>query len=121
MDEHKEEPMTPESVLAGLEPLSGVLKQTVSTIWGIFVRRYVAKGLSFLVAAFAVVFVSIRLLGTETPWLFLPAVPVLVLLLDSIQLLVNPQYFAMEDVLRKVNEEKTMQCACGRSVSMGKY
>jgi hypothetical protein len=87
-----------------LGPLAKQLQKTAGSLWEIFVRRYIAIGVS---QAFA---------GTLAPayglWQFSDNVPILtgffvigaVLWYSALQNLINPHYLAMEDVIKHVKQ-----------------
>lgn len=102
-----DKPMTHESVLKNLEPLSKTLKSTVGEVWKIFVKRYIAKGVSELFAAIVISVISVMLLWAKHRiWILAPAGVVTFLIFDAIQLLINPAYFAMNDVIDRIKKEK---------------
>lgn len=94
--------------LGALAPLAKVLKSTVGEVWKIFIKRYVAKGLAELFAAIVISGMSVVLLHI-TNWLWIPFPFVVVLMFDAIQLLVNPAYFALNDALERINDERKVE------------
>lgn len=95
-----------EKVLKALEPLAKGLKVAVSELWGIFVRQYVVKGISELFTAVLLGIGAYMLKDSIHYWALAPLVIDIYLIYDVINLLGNPQYFALEDISKKVRDIK---------------
>lgn len=98
--------LTEADILTKLEPLAKALKIAVGKLWDIFVRRYIAKGVSEIFIALVISAVSLVLLREHPMVLWVPFVVVAALLYDAIQLLINPAYYAIEDIMDKIYEQK---------------
>lgn len=92
--------------ISAVTPLASIVGKTAGELWKIFVMRYVAKGVAEIFSAIVISAVSLRLLGTTTLWLFAPGFLITVLIFDAIQLLVNPRYFALGDVMERIKQEQ---------------
>jgi hypothetical protein len=98
---------TNDEALKKIEPLAKLLGKTAGELWKIFVWRYIAKGLGE---------VFLAIFGSWVGWAYLHqndrlwVIPFLcvsgILIFDAIQLLVNPRYFAMNDVIDRLNAER---------------
>lgn len=81
--------------------MSSPVAAGVERIWSTLVRRYRAKGFAEL---FLAIFVSgaswfcLDLNGWNRNWLLLPLLISGAIVYDAIQLIVNPQYFAANDI-----------------------
>ena len=97
-----------EDVLKTLGPFADGLKKTVGQLWKIFIMRYVAKGLSELFVAGVIAWITTDKLYTHhwVYWLCIPLPIVLLFCLDAIQLLINPAYYAMNDVIERIKKER---------------
>jgi hypothetical protein len=93
--------------LAAVEPLAKLLGKLPGELWKIFVMRYVAKGAAEVVIGGAFIWVaSLKLWTNHFPYWCIPAVLTAILFFDAIQLLINPRYFAMNDIIERVNAER---------------
>lgn len=94
------------SAVNSLEPIAEALGKAAGQLWKMFVMRYVAKGLSEIFIALFIIWTSnYFLLPTQKIWhipFFLVAG---VFVYDAIQLLVDPHYFAMNDVAMRLKSE----------------
>jgi hypothetical protein len=95
-----------EDVLKHLKPFSEALSKSVGQIWKIFVMRYVAKGLGEVFLSGFVVWIGWYFLHQNNRLWMLPFFIVAgIFLYDAIQLLINPWYFAMNDVAVRLKNE----------------
>lgn len=95
-----------EEVLKSLEPFSKALSKTVGQIWRMFVMRYIAKGIGEIFLSVFIVWIGWYVLdGTHRLWLIPFLVAAGLFVYDAIQLLIDPQYFAMNDVAVRVKSE----------------
>lgn len=93
-----------------LQPVAKLLGKAAGQVWKIFVMRYVAKGISELFAAAVIIWVTTdKLYANYWLWWLIPFAISVILAFDAIQLLVNPYYFAMDDV------EKTLKRATSKT------
>lgn len=96
--------------IKGLQPLAKVLQRTAEQLWKIFVMRYVAKGLSQVFLAVTLSGFSYLLLHrNHLIWITPFVVASLVLAYDAIQLLVNPYYYALNDVILRLRNEHLLK------------
>lgn len=93
-----------QEALKSLGPLAQLVGKSVGSLWSIFVRRYVAIGVSELFGAVYTVYVGIWLLGPNSLYLFFPLALAGFLAFLAIQNLVNPHYPALGDVVTRVKE-----------------
>ena len=104
-------PVTTEAeALAKVEPIAKILGKTAGQLWKIFLFRYIAKGIAqIFLAVFinVVAYMYLNHLHPYNPWMLLPLAAGGVLIYDAIQLLVDPYYFAMNDVLFRLKTEKS--------------
>jgi hypothetical protein len=97
---------TDSDLMRNLEPFSKALGKAAGQVWKIFVMRYVAKGVSEVFMAFVVSFVSYKSLNAHhSLWMLMPYIVSTILIYDAIQLLINPFYFAMNDVALRLKQE----------------
>lgn len=90
--------------LKSLGPLAQLVGKSAGTLWGIFVRHYVAIGIGELFGAVWTVWVATWIMGTTTLWLLVPFTLAGVLVYLAINNLVNPHYPALGDVVSRVQE-----------------
>lgn len=97
-----------EEALAKLDPFAEGLKKTVEQLWGIFVRRYIAKGVAELFGAGVIAWLTYVKLWQDhwVYWLCIPFPAIMVLAIDAIQLLINPHYYAMNDVAATIKRQQ---------------
>lgn len=93
-----------EEVLGKLQPIADALKVGVSELWKIFVKRWLAKGASEMLVAVCITVAAIIKLG-ESNWVFLPLGVALLIAYDAINLLINPEYFAIADITNRLKDE----------------
>jgi uncharacterized membrane protein len=95
--------------LVAAQPLAKALGKTAGQIWGIFVRKYFAKGVAELFAAIVITTVCVDKLWTHH-WVWYITIPfpiAMLLVVDAIQLLINPHYPAMGDVENAIKRNGT--------------
>jgi hypothetical protein len=95
-----------EKALSSLGPLAQVVGKSAGYLWGIFIRKYVAIGLAQLVTAVGVSWISLWLLPDKSMWLFVSFGIAGIFLYCAIVNLINPQYYALNDVIVKVKDLK---------------
>lgn len=96
-----------EEALQKIEPIAKLLGKTASQLWKMFIMRYVAKGIAQVFLAVFINWVAyIFLWAPHKYWMLAPLGVGGILVYDAIQLLANPYYFAMNDVLYRVKTEK---------------
>lgn len=93
-----------DKVLAGLQPIADALKVAVTEVWNIYVRRYLAKGVSELMVSGAIAAAALIKLGNSN-WVWLPLAVALLIAYDGIQLTINPSYFALNDIIERLRNE----------------
>jgi len=95
-----------QDVLKHLAPFAEGLKKSVGQLWKMFVMRYVAKGIAEVFVAGVTMWIATDKLWTNH-WGYwcIPFVISMVLMLDAIQLLINPYYPAMNDVVERLKKE----------------
>ena len=99
-------PTTEGEALAKVEPLAKLLGKTAGQIWKVFVMRYVGKGLGEIFLAVALVVVCHGYFGYNK-WMMLGSFVISgVFVYDAIQLLIDPWYFAMNDVAVRLKSEQ---------------
>lgn len=91
-----------DEAINSLGPLAKVLNKTAGSLWGIFVRKYIAQGVALAACAVAVSGVSLWLLPYKSLFLLIPFSISAMLGYWAIQFLINPHYPAMGDVISKV-------------------
>lgn len=99
-------PKASEDILKSLQPIADALKVAVTEIWGIYVRRYVAKGISQLLVAASIAGAAINK-SEGNNWVFAPLAVALLIAYNAVNLLANPKYFAINDIVEKINTEKS--------------
>ena len=92
------------NALDSLQPIANALKVGVTEVWKMFIRRYLAKGASELLVAAAIAAVAVMKLGNSN-WIFLPLALALLIAYDGIQLVINPSYFAVGDIIGRLHDE----------------
>lgn len=97
-------PTKTDDILKSLEPIATALKVTVEKVWGIFVRRYLAKGISQLLVAVAITAAAIAKLG-DSNWIWLPLAIALLIAYNAVNLVINPDFFALTDIVERIKEE----------------
>lgn len=102
----KSEPTVPEQVREALDKVAKMMGVAVSELWGIFVRQYVVRGISELFIAAVFVVVALILSPLVGYWGLLIASPSLFFFYGAIQYLGNPKYYAIEDIMKKVQDIK---------------
>lgn len=85
--------------LTALGPLAKSLGKTAGSLWKIFVRQYIARGIACTTVALASMGLAVWLLGDRSLWLLLIAPLPGFFLYWGIQYLINPYYPAMDDVI----------------------
>lgn len=100
--------ITQDAINKALEPLAKGVKSTVGSLWKIFVRRYIAKGVSEMVAAGIIMWLTTDKLWAHhwVWWLCIPFPVCVLLIFDAIQLLINPHYWAMNDIVERIKAER---------------
>ena len=95
-----------EDVMKQLEPFSKVLGKSVAQIWRVFVLRYVARGIAELFLAAFIVYVGWYVLnGDHRMWMLPFMLAGGLFVWDAIQVLIDPYYYAMNDVLLRIKSE----------------
>lgn len=93
-----------DEAINSLGPLAKVLNKTAGSLWGIFVRKYIAQGVALGACAIGVSGVSLWLLPYKSLWLLVPFSITGILGYWAIQFLINPHYPAMGDVITRVQD-----------------
>lgn len=93
-----------QEAMKSLGPLGKMVGRSAETLWKIFVRKYVAMGVAQLVSAAGILGISFWLLPNKSLWLFLSFGLAGIPLYCAINNLINPQYFAMDDVITHVQD-----------------
>lgn len=89
-----------------LEPLSKALSKTAGQIWKMFVMRYVGKGIGEIFLAIFITWIGYHYLNAHHAIWVIPFMIVsAVFIYDAIQLLIDPYYFAMNDVAVRLKSE----------------
>lgn len=95
-----------EEALMKVEPIAKLLGKTATQLWKMFVMRYVAKGVAQIFLAVFLNWVAyIFLWHTHKYYMLIFLTGGGILVYDAIQLLFNPYYFAMNDVLYRLKNE----------------
>lgn len=100
---------TEAEALQKVEPIAKLLGKTAGQLWKMFVMRYIAKGLAQVFLAVFLNVICYIYLNHQHPynlWMIIPLAVGGVLVYDAIQLLANPYYYAMNDVLFRLKAEK---------------
>ena len=93
--------------LDAVGPLAKLVGKATGELWKIFVWRYIAKGLGEVFLAAFTSWIGWTYLHQNDRLWVIPFLCVSgVLIFDAIQLLVNPRYFAMNDVVERVKAEQ---------------
>lgn len=92
--------------LKELEPLSKALSKSAAQIWKMFVMRYVAKGIGEIFLAIATVLITHSYYAHDRLGMLISYTIGSILVYDAIQVLVNPHYFAMNDVALRLKAEQ---------------
>lgn len=93
--------MESKEIIKLLNPIAETFGVAVKELWKIFVRKYVVKGLSELFTA--LIFITATLfLYHLNQWTSLILIVPIVLIYDAINLLGNPSYWALEEIINKV-------------------
>lgn len=103
MENNSGEPKVQE-VLSSLQPIADALKVAVTEVWKMFVRRYLAKGVSELLVAGAITAAAIYKLSSSN-WIWLPFGVALLIAFDGVQLTINPSYYAAGDIIERLKDE----------------
>lgn len=96
----------PASVKAGVEAIAKGMGVAAIELWSIFVRQYVAKGVTQLFLGLVFVIGGLVLLPLVGYWSLVSFVASLPFFYGAILLLVNPKYYAVTDITDKINELK---------------
>lgn len=89
--------------------ISDLVGKSVGQLWKMFVMRYIAKGIAQAFLAVFINLIAYVYLNHQHPynlWMLIPLALGGVLVYDAIQLLANPYYYAMNDVLFRLKAEK---------------
>lgn len=108
-----------DEAINSLGPLAKVLNKTAGSLWGIFVRKYIAQGVALGACAIGVSGVSLWLLPNKSLWLLIPFSITGILGYWAIQFLINPHYPAMGDVITRVQaatKPEPTQVITGQSI-----
>ena len=98
-----------DSTIKDLEPLSKALSKTAGQVWKMFVMRYVAKGLGEIFLGAFIAWVGWSYLHQNQRLWVIPFLVVGALFVyDAIQLLIDPYYFAMNDVAVRLKSEQLL-------------
>lgn len=106
MAKKKTNPEEHHEIVKMLEPFSKALGKAAGQVWKVFVMRYIARGVSELFLAGAVVYIGHDFIPvSHRPLLIIPYLIASVFIYDAIQLMINPYYFAMDDVAVRLKQE----------------
>lgn len=100
---------TVDDVMKNLGPLAKGLEKTAAQLWHMFVMRYVAKAVAEIFIALFIAgidFYYVR--GVNHLWQLPMLVMAAIFIYDAIQLLLNPYYFAMNDVSVRLKSEHSI-------------
>ena len=99
---------TEQEALTKVEPIAKLLGKTAGQLWKVFVMRYIAKGVAQIFLAIFLNWVCYIFLWHQHSynyWMLIPLIVGGILVYDAIQLLFNPYYFAMNDVMYRLKNE----------------
>lgn len=102
---------TTEQALKSLGPLGELVGKSAGALWGIFVRRYIAIGISELVGAAWLVWISLWFLDPKSLSMFVVFLLAGFLVYLATQNLINPHYPALGDVVKRVTDLNKPQSA----------
>lgn len=108
MPASKKEVPTEGEIEKSIAPISEALSKSVKEIWKMFVMRYIAKAVGEIFLAGCTVGLTFYYLGGHKMWQLLPLSIAAVFIFDAIQLLLNPYYFAMNDVAVRLKSEQLL-------------
>lgn len=89
-----------------IESVADVLGVAVTELWTIFVKQYVVRGITELFTAIILFTVAYLIKDLVHWYALIPAGIGLLFVYGSIPLLVNPKYYAIDDVYDKVKNFK---------------
>ena len=98
--------MNKDDVTKLLQPIADTFKVAVTELWKIFVRHYVVRGVSELFTALILIVIAGAVWDgfttNEKYWAIAPLLVGVVFIYDAIQLVGNPQYYALDEIIKKV-------------------
>ena len=94
----------PESVQLALESAAKMLGVAVGELWAIFVRQYFVRGVTEAFTGIVLSIASWVLYPVIGLWILIPLAIALMFFYGAILLIGNPKYYAIEDILGKVQD-----------------
>ena len=93
-------------ILELLKPIADTFKVAVTELWGIFINQYIVKGIAELFTGVICLTISIFLYKHLPEYYKLFGIAPFMIFMgfayDSIQLIGNPKYWALEDIMRRL-------------------
>lgn len=86
-----------------LKPIADKIGIAVQELWKVFVKRYVAKGVSEIVIALLLDGLAIYKLGGSN-WVLIPLFLMMIPLYDGVNLLISPGYYALKEIMRMIRD-----------------
>lgn len=91
-----------ENALSSLGPLAKVVGKSAEKLWKIFVWKYVAQGIGEILGAVTALYGFAWVFGDHARMMIIPIALVVAAVWHGSQVLINPFYPAMDDVLAHV-------------------
>jgi hypothetical protein len=96
----------PSKVQSGLDSIANLVGKTVADLWIIFVRQYFIRGVNFAFTAVLLLVTAYILKAILGVLVLLPILGAIACIYGAIAYIGNPKYYAMFDVLEKIDKVK---------------
>lgn len=96
----------PQTIKDALTTVSNLLGVAVTELWGIFVRQSFVKGVNSLIIALSLLGIAWGMHYSLGWWALVPTVAAHVFIYSAVNYLGNPKYYAIEDIVKKIDEFK---------------
>ena len=98
--------MKNKNIIELLKPIADTFNVAVKELWGIFVKRYLVKGISEVFTAILITSPCLYYFN-DVDWMVqitfsIGLIISIVLVYDAIQLIFNPSYFALNEIIKQV-------------------
>lgn len=91
-------------MITALEKIAKPLGVAIGELWAVFVRQYVVKGITEAFTGMTVLAFSIYLHSVIGQWALIVSAVSLVFFYGAIQLIGNPKYHAINDIIKRVKD-----------------
>jgi len=95
-----------EDLLKLLKPISDIVGVAVDKLWSVFVRKYIARGISELFLAVIISVIAFYFKDINVCVAGVLAIAAATFVFSAIQLVVNPSYYALMEITNKIKENR---------------